>query len=405
MNRILLFKLVLVGLTISLISCNLTRNIVTPESVGLNSDTLKLAERKMQEFVDAGKLAGISTMIIKDGKMVERENFGFADIENKKPVEDNTIFRIFSMTKPITAVALMTLYEQGKFQLDDKISKFIPEFAGTMVYKSVGKSYKLEKPVEEITIRHLLTHTSGISYGWDYKSTVDSLYRVSKVGGWDSTIGEKVKLLASLPLNFQPGTKWQYGLSIDVAGYLVEVLSGMPLDVYFKTRIFDPLKMIDTGFYTPDGKQDRLAELYRIDKEGKLHPSDNFTGSAFKNPPTLFSGGGGLVSTMNDYSRFCLMLRNGGILDGERILKPETVKMIMSDQLPKAVKYRDGYGHGLSGEYKFENGEYSWSGAASTNFWIDPEKDLIIITYTQMMPTTKEYANKFKDLIYKAIIK
>jgi CubicO group peptidase (beta-lactamase class C family) len=242
-------------------ACNPAQKVVSPESVGLNGDSLKLAETLMQKYVDEGKLAGISTMVIKNGQMVERANFGYADLETKKPVEDNTIFRIFSMTKPVTAVALMMLFEEGKFQLDDKISKFIPEFAGTMVYKSVDKSFTLEKPVNEITVRHLLTHTSGISYGWEPKSYVDSLYRVAKVGGWDATIGEKVKALAGLPLNFQPGTEWKYGLSIDVAGYLVEVLSGMPLDIYMKTRIFDPLKMEDTGFFVLEEKLGRLAQI------------------------------------------------------------------------------------------------------------------------------------------------
>ena len=396
-----MIRFVLFGLIFSLMACNPAQKVVSPESVGLNGDSLKLAETLMQKYVDEGKLAGISTMVIKNGQMVERANFGYADLETKKPVEDNTIFRIFSMTKPVTAVALMMLFEEGKFQLDDKISKFIPEFAGTMVYKSVDKSFTLEKPVNEITVRHLLTHTSGISYGWEPKSYVDSLYRVAKVGGWDATIGEKVKALAGLPLNFQPGTEWKYGLSIDVAGYIVEVLSGMPLDVYMKTKIFDPLKMEDTGFFVPAEKLGRLAQMNRFNKEGVLKSSDG----GFNKPVTLFSGGGGLVSTMNDYARFCRMLLNGGTLDGKKILKPETVKMIITNQMPETAKYKDGYGYGLSGEVNLGTGEYSWSGAASTTFCIDPANDLIIITYTQLMPNNFEYAGKFKKMVKGALIK
>ena len=401
MNKMHIFRFILFGLFFTMLACNPAQKIVLPKSVGLNGDSLKLAESVMQKYIDEGKLAGISTMVIKNGQMVERANFGYADLETKKPVEDNTIFRIFSMTKPITAVALMTLFEEGKFQLDDKVSKYIPGFTGTMVYKSVGKSFTLEKQVNEITIRNLLTHSSGISYGWDPKSYVDSLYRVTKVGGWDGTIGEKVKILTGLPLNFQPGTEWKYGLSIDVAGYLVEVLSGMPLDVYMKTRIFDPLKMEDTGFYVPEKKLGRLSQMNRLDKEGVLKSSDG----GFNKPVTLFSGGGGLVSTMNDYARFCRMLLNGGTLDGKKILKPETVKMIMTNQLPKTAKYKDGYGYGLAGEVNLTTSEYSWSGAASTTFCIDTGNNMIIITYTQLMPNNFEYAGKFKKLVKGALIK
>ncbi len=401
MNKMHISRFILFGLFFTMLACNPAQSITKPKTVGLNSDSLKLAEKVMQKYIDEGKLAGISTMVIKNGKMVERANFGYADLETKKPVEDNTIFRIFSMTKPITAVALMTLYEEGKFQLDDKVSKFIPGFADTKVYKSVDKSFTLEKPVNEITIRNLLTHTSGISYGWDAKSYVDSLYRVTKVGGWDGTTGEKVKILTGLPLNFQPGTEWKYGLSIDVIGYLVEVLSGKPLDVYMKTRIFDPLKMEDTGFYVPEKKLGRLSQMNRFDKEGVLKSSDG----GFNKPVTLFSGGGGLVSTMKDYARFCRMMINGGTLDGKKILKPETVKMIMTNQLPKTAKYKDGYGYGLAGEVNLTTGEYSWSGAASTTFCIDPANDLIIITYTQLMPNNFEYAGKFKKMVKGALIK
>ena len=209
------------GLIVLAISCNQTNRIVSPEKVGLSGDTLQLASMKMKEYVDEGKIAGISTLIMKNGELVQRENYGFADIENKVPIRDNTIFRIYSMTKPVTAVALMTLYDEGKFQLDDKLSMYIPEFEYVMVYAPDSAAHYLEFQNNPLTIRNLLTHTSGIPYGWDPNSFVDSLYRVNGVGSWDATIGEKVKLLTEMPLKSQPGTKWEYGLSIDVAGYLV----------------------------------------------------------------------------------------------------------------------------------------------------------------------------------------
>ncbi len=405
MNTIFKSKSLFLGFLILLVSCNQNFKIVAPKSVGLASDKLEIAENKMQEYIDDGKLAGISTLVMKNGKIVQRANFGFADIQNQKSIEDNTIFRIFSMTKPVTAVALMTLYDEGKFQLDDKVSKYIPEFKETKVYTAEGDSHTLEDQTEEMSIRHLLTHTSGIPYGWDPNSYVDSLYRVSGASGWDATIGEKVKIIAGLPLKFQPGTKWHYGLSIDVAGYLVEILSGMPLDQYFKSRLFDPLEMEDTGFYVPEEKHHRLSEVYHIDKEGNLKGAEGDFKNAFKKPVTLFSGGGGLVSTMDDYLKFCMMLLNGGELKGVRILEEKTVQMIMADQLPKAAYFREGSGHGLAGAVKLDNGEYSWAGAASTNFWINPQDEMIVITYTQLMPSNYEYAYAFKKLVEEALIK
>ena len=390
------------ALLILLASCGQTTLSSTPEKVGLSSDTLELASQKMQEYIDNGKLAGIATLVMKDGKIVHRERFGFANIEEQKPVEENSIFRIFSMTKPITAVALMTLYDEGKFELDDKLSSYIPEFSDVMVYNAETQS--LEPQEDELTIRHLLTHTSGIVYGWG-QSYVDSLYRVNGVGGWDSaTIGDKVMILAGLPLKFQPGTAWEYGLSIDVAGYLVEVLSGIPLDEYFKSKIFTPLNMDDTGFHVPEEKLERFAEVYYMDDEGVLKPG-GFMSDAFKKPAVMFSGGGGLVSTMDDYLTFCRMLLSGGTLDGVKILEESTVNLIMSDQLPVTASYREGIGYGLSGQVNLESGEYSWAGAASTNFWIDPSTQMIIICYAQLMPSNHSYAYEFNNIVNRALIK
>lgn len=396
-------QLLFLGLIITAAACEHNSvDIATPESVGLSSDTLKIAENKMQEYIDNGKLAGISTLVVKDGKVVQRSNFGFTDIKAQSPIEDNTIFRIFSMTKPVTAVALMTLYDEGKFKLDDKVSTYIPEFKDTKVFQKGEDSFKLVPQENEMTIRHLLTHTSGLSYGWS-KSYVDSLYNVTGANGWNGILGDKVKTLAGLPLNFQPGTQYCYSLSFDVAGYLVEVLSGMSLDDYFKTRIFNPLKMDDTGFYVPGEKLDRFSDVFHYNKEGKLTGANGFYKKAFKSPVTLFSGGGGLVSTIDDYAHFCMMLLNGGELDGVRVLSGKATQLIMSNQLPKNVKYGNSNTYGLGGAVNIEKEEYSWAGMASTNFWINLQNRMIIVTCAQLIPSNHSYAYEFNNLVMRAL--
>ena len=402
-----LTKILMAGMFILLVSCNQANKPVIPEELGFSSDTLEMVNKAMQAYIDSGKLSCISVMLVKDGVVVYDEEFGFINIENKVPNDDNTIFRIFSMTKPVTAVALMILYEEGKFDLDDKVHGYIPEFSTTMVYTPDVDSFTLEPQSDEITIRHLLTHTSGIVYGWDWNSYVDSLYRVNGVANWDAPIGEKVKLLAGQPLKFQPGTKWEYGLSIDVAGYLVEIFSGLPLDEFMKTRIFDPLGMEDTDFFVPEDKHNRFADLYFIDELGKLQNSSEAPGvdfgDLFNKPTVHFSGGGGLVSTAGDYLKFCSMLLNGGQLDGVRILEESTVDLIMSNQLPAGASYREGYGYGLAGAVNLKSGEYSWAGAAATNFWIDPSNNMVIMAYTQLMPSDHRYAYEFRDIVLRAL--
>jgi CubicO group peptidase (beta-lactamase class C family) len=255
-----------------------------------------------------------------------------------------------------------------------------------------------------MTIRHLLTHTSGLTYGWDQKAYVDSLYRVTGASGWDGVLGDKIKILAGIPLKHQPGTKYEYSVSIDVAGYLVEVLSGMPLDKYMKTKIFDPLKMEDTGFFVPEDKINRFSNLYTFINDS-LKEQPPMSGMSFKAPVTLFSGGGGLVSTISDYSRFARMLLNGGELDGARILNDSTVQMIMSNQLPEGVNYENGGSYGLGGSVNPEKGHYGWSGAASTHFVVDQKNNMVIIAFTQFMPFNIEYALKFVSKVENAIIK
>lgn len=385
-----------------LLSCNSGNKSSKTDEIGISKDSIELAYNKLQKYIDDGKLAGISVMVVKNNETVLRKEFGYADIKNQKPVEDNTIFRIFSMTKPITAAALMTLYDEGKFQLDDKVSKYIPEFENTPVYNPETK--ELEPQENKMTIRHLLTHTSGLTYGWDQNAYVDSLYRVTGAADWDVPLGDQIKILAEIPLKHQPGTTWEYGVSIDVAGYICEVISGMPLDEFFKTRILDPLKMEDSGFYVPESKHSRFAVLYNSGEKGELKGEDNPEDN-FKSKPALFSGGGGMVSTVEDYSRFGRMLINGGELEGVRILQESTVEMIMSNQLPEGVVYENGGYYGLGGSVDSETGRYGWSGAASTHFVADPENDMVILALTQLMPFNISYAIQFVNDVEDAIVK
>ncbi|TFH22902.1 MAG: class A beta-lactamase-related serine hydrolase, partial [Bacteroidia bacterium] len=342
-------------------SCNTPSNTVA----GLSVDTLNLADALMQSYVDEGKLPCVSILIIKDGQTVHQRTFGLANIEENRALEEDAIFRIYSMSKPITAAALMMLYDKGKFQLDDPVKNYIPEFEDTKVWVE-GEEVDQQ---EDFTIRHLLTHTAGFCYGWDV-SHVDSLYAQASPGGLSSfgTLAEAVNLLASIPLKNQPGSKWEYSVSIDVAGYLVEVLSGMPFDEFLQTRLFDPLGMNDTGFDVPEEDFGRLAMIYTPNQENReLTPVEEMT-NGVKQKVTLFSGGGGLVSTIGDYGKFGQMLLNGGELNGVRVLEESTVKMIMRDQMPSTTKFSEGMGYGLGGQVNLETGEYGWSGAAATFF-------------------------------------
>jgi CubicO group peptidase (beta-lactamase class C family) len=412
-----LYVILVIFLYASLVS---SRDYPIEKTEGLNGfpDTLKEAGTFIQDAIDNGKLAGFSALVLKDNQEVFRLNKGYSEIEKKIPIEKNTIFRIYSMTKPITAVALMTLYDEGKFKLDDKVSKYIPEYANIKVYTPHENGFSLKEQENEMTIRHLLTHTSGISYGWDPNSYVDSLYRINNVSGGDAKLKDKMLALGKLPLNFQPGTKWMYGLSIDVAGYLVEVLAGMPFDKFLQDRLFTPLKMEDTGFYVPEEKHDRLCGLYNKRRKQPLQLSKGGMADAFKRPPKYFSGGGGLVATIGDYARFCQMLLNKGELEGIRILQPETAQLIMSNQLPETLDFvmgnqlpagaqfnEDKMGFGLAGAVDLETGEYSWGGLASTNFWINPTNKTIIITCTQILPSNYSYGIKFKKMVESAFSK
>lgn len=356
----------------------------------------------MQAYVEDGKLSGISILVLKDGETAHQKTFGMANIEEEKVLEKESLFRIYSMSKPITAAALMMLYDEGKFQLDDPVSAYIPEFENTMVWAD-GKEVPQE---ENFTIRHLLTHTAGFCYGWG-SSHVDSLYNTAYLGGiWATgTLENMMTILASIPLKNQPGTKWEYSVSIDVAGYLVEVLSGLPFDVFLQTRLFDPLGMDDTGFDVSEKDFDRLAMIYSEDEgSGNLTPVEGLT-NGVKQKVKLFSGGGGLVSTIGDYGRFGQMFLNGGELNGVRVLKESTVKLIMSDQMPATASVWDGYGHGLGGVVNEETGEYSWSGMAATYFWVSPKNNMVVLAFTQYVPNTQyKFAEEYHLRVKEALV-
>jgi CubicO group peptidase (beta-lactamase class C family) len=378
-------------------------NTIVPESVGISSDSLAVATQRLHKHVDDGKLPGTFVRVIKDGKVVYNDAYGMIDVANNKPIQENSLYRIFSMTKPITAVAIMTLYDQGKLQLDDKVSKYIPEFSQTKVYKKVDGKHSTVPQKNEMTIRHLLTHTSGIPYGWQ-ESYTDSVYAARKLMMQDWSIEEMSKDLSTIPLKFQPGTKYEYGLGIDVAGYIVEVISGKTLDAYFKSAIFDPLKMDDTAFYLSEEKRDRMSVNYTHDENGKIKVYENMLSLDDDSPPKLLLGGAGLISTLTDYERFCRMLLNKGELNGKRVLSEKAAQMVMTDQFPEEVAASQGKGHGLSGTVNLETGEYSWGGAASTKFWINPSNNLIVICYTQLMQAKTDYASEFKSTVDRSLI-
>lgn len=398
------------GITALIASCKTNTEVIsktttppTPQSIGISLDSLAVATQRLHRHVDEGKLPGTFARIIKDGKVVYNDEYGLIDVVNKKPTQENSLYRIFSMTKPITAVAIMTLYDQGKLNLDDKVSKYIPEFSKTTVYKSVDGQHSTEEQKNEMTIRHLLTHTSGIPYGWE-QSYTDSIYAVKQHMMQDWSVGEMSKDLATIPLKYQPGTVYNYGLGIDVAGYIVEVISGQTLDAYFKSMIFDPLQMDDTAFYLAEEKKDRMAALYTHDDNGQLILNEQQLTPGINTVPKLLLGGAGLISTLTDYEKFCRMLLNKGALKGKRVLSEKAAQMIMTDQFPADVKFMPGMGHGLSGVVKFDTGEYAWGGAAATKFWIDPTNNLIILCYTQLIQGQTNYADEFKTTIDRSLI-
>ncbi|MFC1714659.1 serine hydrolase domain-containing protein [Candidatus Poribacteria bacterium] len=421
----LLFLLLLV--TQSALSQELPTAI--PEEVGLSSERLERINKVMEKHVEQGDIAGVVTLVTRRGKVAHFEAFGMMDMENDKPMRTDTIFRIASMTKSITSVAVMMLYEEGHFLLSDPVSKYIPEFNNPKVL--APESDEASDPTSlatvpakgEIKIRHLLNHTSGITYQWNRKlgKTYNEAGVTNGIVQTDSTIGEKMRVLAGLPLLHHPGEAYEYGLSVDVLGYLVEVVSGMTLDQFFHKRIFKPLGMRDTHFFIPEEKLPRLAAVYKRVSAGDLKrlPEEPVTEGTntysisypYQGPQSYFSGGGGLSSTTSDYAQFLRMLLNGGELNGVRLLSPKTVELMTTNSIGELATGMDfglGFGirteRGLHGELA-SNGTYSWGGFFYTGFGVDPEEEMIYIFMSQLHPTGGlTLGSKFEVLVYQAIV-
>ena len=389
-----------------------------PADVGLDPAGLEKLNEAMHGMVDGGQLAGVVTMVSRKGKVVHFDAYGKRDIENGLPVEKDTIFRIYSMTKPIVGVALMTYYDEGRFTLDDPVSKFIPEFADLKVAKEDGPD---GMPITEdadhpMTMRELMSHTAGLTYGLFSQSQVDTLYVNANILDFNQSLKDMIDKLAKIPLRQQPGSMWHYSVAVDVQGYVLEVLAGKPLDEVLNERLFGPLGMTDTAFWVEPGKVDRFSHMYATN-EGKLAKVEF---GQYLQKPNLLSGGGGLVSTATDYMRFAQMLANGGELDGVRILKPETVELMHTNHLPAGVTdmgpiYR-GNRFGLdfsivtepnpATDHERAKGEYWWYGIGGTWFGINPVQDLVVVGMIQSRDFRASGMARIasKRLAYEAIV-
>ncbi len=397
---------------------------VKPEREGFDSERLDRITEITQAYVDEGKLAGVITMVARRGKIVHFEAVGQRGADDDRPLTKDALFRIYSMTKPITAAAVMQLYEQGKFHLNDPVSKFVPELKGLKVLNGEGE---LEDVKSEMTMQQLLTHTTGLSYGFNPKGDpVDAKYVEAKL--WEAAdLDDFAVKLGELPLKFHPGGQWHYSVAVDVTGLVVQRISGQPFDEYLKEHIFDPLGMEDTFFAVPDDKVDRFLPNHYINPEtGKLTtiPAGGAAAMQDYRNVTLFSGGGGLVSTTMDYMRWAEAMRNGGELNGVRILGPKTVNYMAANHLPASIasggtgeapilgRRLNGFGFGLgfgivtdpaAGGVMGSTGEFNWGGAAGTVFWIDPVEELVVVGMIQLMGSPYPFRSDLKVATYQAL--
>ncbi|MCY4063334.1 MAG: serine hydrolase [Chloroflexi bacterium] len=399
--------------------------VVAPETVGISAERLNKINDKLQEYVDCGKVAGFVTLVARESEVAHFETCGYRDAENKLPMERDTIFRIYSMTKPITSIALMQLYERGKFHLSQPVSRFIPAFGKTKVLSGVGfLGQQLAPQNPAMTIHHLLTHTAGLSYGFFLDSPIDELYRNSIFRSETATLEEKITGMAELPLRFQPGSAWNYSIATDVCGYLVQLLADMPFEEYLEENIFRPLGMADTAFHVSEHDIERFAKLYQhLPQTGGFREykgAANIPFHDYTQRASAPSGGGGLVSTTADYWRFANMLLNDGEAGDARIIGRKTLEFmtrnhIKKDLLPLAIgpKPMPGRGFGLGFDVVLDaaqtgvlnsDGNYGWSGAAATNFWVDPQEQLVGIIMTQLMDNMLFFQQDFRALTYQALV-
>ena len=398
--------------------CGLTAKelpVAKPEDVGMSSAKLAKVDEVLKGFVAEKKLAGGIVAIARKGKVVHFGTYGKMDVERDKPMKADSIFRIYSMSKAITTSAALILFDEGKYDLDDPVSKYIPQFKELSVWRD-----GLAEPAKrQMTVRDLMRHTSGLSYGFVGNSAVEKRYKKDKPIDRAGSLPVMIKKLSDIPLAFEPGSKWQYSVSIDVLGRLVEIWSGQSFEGFLTTRICKPLDMKDTAFDVPKGKVDRFAANYSPNGPGKLRLIDDPHKSRYLSNAGLASGGGGLVSTTRDYLRFLQMILNGGELYGKRILKKQTVRLMTRNQLPKKLMPirigpvpRVGVGFGLGFSTRVSMGpwdpggkirEYGWGGAASTHYWVSPKDELIVVTMEQVMPYSFMTEWAVKKLIYDAI--
>jgi CubicO group peptidase (beta-lactamase class C family) len=378
-----------------------------PQEVGLKPEALERIDAYLQGLVDQGELAGVVTLTARRGRTVRVNAKGLKDKASGEPLESDTIFRIFSMTKPVTGLAMMILHDEGRWSPDEPIARHVPAFKGAGVFAGLDAdgAPALAEPDHAPTMRELMTHTAGLSYGFSPEDPVDKLYQAAQV--WRSeSLAEFADKVAALPLAYQPGSKWLYSLSMDVQGAIIERLSGQTLPEFMQTRIFEPLGMVDTAFHTPPEKKPRLASLYRWSPTQKslVELANPLGGGDHESPPKLANGGGGLVSTAADYARFAQMLLNGGELGGRRIVSEAALRLMMSNHLSEALmaggfgvglqQIRPGYGYGFDGAVFTDperagvpvgQGTYQWDGAAGTWFWVDPANDLLFIGLIQRL--------------------
>ncbi|MEU9288711.1 serine hydrolase domain-containing protein [Streptomyces sp. NPDC048275] len=402
------------------------RQEVEPSEAGLDAKALARLDQHFAHLVDDQRLPGYLVALSRHGRVAHLTAYGWRDREARLPVETDTLWRIYSMTKPVTSVAALMLLEEGHFRLDDPVARFLPAFTHPRVYVSGSGPETKTRPAEQpLLIRHLLTHTSGLTFGFYHSHPVDALYRDA---GLESSVAPGADLAgtcdvyAGLPLQFEPGAQWNYSVSTNVLGRLIEVVSGRDLDEFLAERIFGPLGMTDAGFCVTENQADRLAELYGEDTEGRITP---IAGLPLHGRPRFVSGSGGMVATAHDYHRFMEMLRRRGELDGVRLLRPETVDSMVSNHLPGNADRRTfgsplhqephnaglGFGLGVSvvvdpeiTQVPSSQGAFGWSGVASTTFWVDPRQDLTVQFYTQVRPTSSHSIfPELKRLVHEAV--
>ncbi|HSY57274.1 MAG TPA: serine hydrolase domain-containing protein [Bradyrhizobium sp.] len=417
-----------------------TPTLSSPETAGMSKAALdRIEDHLKKRYIEAGRFPGTQLLVYRRGQLVHRSSQGFADLERKVPVKDDTIFRIYSMTKPITSVAFMMLVEEGRVALEEPVHKYIPEWKNLGVFQAgLMPAFLTRPPSRPMQIVDLMRHTSGLTYGFQQRSNVDAAYRELKLGEVDKagTLQSMITDLGKIPLEFSPGEAWNYSVSTDVIGYLIGQISGKPFEQFLKERIFDPLEMKDTGFFVAPAKAHRLAACYSASPQGAMtfHAADRTGGltlqddpvtSSFLSPPSFISGGGGLCSTAADYLTFCRALLNGGEFGGVRLIGPKTLALMTSNHLPggrtlpelsrslfsEATYHGIGFGLGFSVTLDpaktlipGSRGEYAWGGAATTSFWIDPAEQLIAIFMTQVLPSTATAIRReLRTMIYAAI--